>query len=66
MASSAYHRIAPESRALLESAVRMLESRLQPLHTDEIVLMVYNLGRMDGRMEQLDRSEAMVREALRG
>ncbi len=54
-------KIDQQSRELLESAIKLLESHA--LCADEIVMMAYNLGRIDGRMEQLDRSEAMVRNA---
>jgi hypothetical protein len=64
MANSAYHKIPAESLDLLESAIRLLRAARE-LCADDIVLMAYNLGRVDGRMEQLDRSEAMVRESLR-
>jgi hypothetical protein len=61
MANNAYHKIPQESRELLESAIRLLKSPLASLAHDDVVLMAYNLGRMDGRMEQLDRCDAVIR-----
>lgn len=56
--------IPKDSRELLELAARMLQADRSEMNNDEIVLMIYNLGRFDGRMEQLDRDEAIVHEAL--
>ena len=61
---SAYQKLPADSRELLELAVRMLDSPVAALARDEIVLMIYNLGRDDGGMEQLERGEALVREKL--
>jgi hypothetical protein len=63
MVSSA---IPDDSRELLELAVRMLRADRSEMTADEVVLMVYHLGRGDGRSQQLDRDEAMAREKLRG
>ena len=62
--SSAYHAIPAESRDLLESATRMFRDPMAPLAIDELVLMVYNLGRCDGRVQQLASVEAMIDENL--
>lgn len=63
--TSAYHKIPQESRELLESAVRMLQADRGGMTTDDLVLMVYNLGRIDGRMVQLDRDEAIAQDVVR-
>lgn len=56
---SAYTAIPKESRALLESASRMHQMDRSEITTDELVLMVYNLGRIDGRTQQLDMSDSV-------
>lgn len=58
--------IPTDSRELLELAVRMLAADRCEMNAEEVVLMVYHLGRGDGRAEQLSRDEAMTQEALRG
>ena len=61
---SAYAAIPKESRELLESAARMHQMDRSEITTDELVLWVYNLGRIDGRMQQLDRNEEITREVF--
>lgn len=63
MANSA---IPADSCELLELAVRMLRADRSEITADEVVLMVYHLGRSDGGAQQLDRDEAMTLEKLRG
>jgi hypothetical protein len=56
--------IPKDSRELLELAVRMLRADRSEMTADEVVLMVYHLGRGDGRLQQLDADRTMVREEL--
>ena len=56
---SAYAAIPKESRELLESAARMHQMDRSEITTDELVLWVYNLGRIDGRTQEMDMSESV-------
>ncbi len=48
------------SRELLNSAIRLLKGNLGHVLPEDMVMMIYNLGRLDGRMEQLDRDEEVL------
>ncbi len=61
---SAFHAIPKDSRELLESAVRMHQMDRAEMTTEELVLMVYNLGRIDGRMGQLQAIDAYVDQMI--
>ena len=59
---SAYHAIPPDDRACLESAERMLQMDRAEMTVTDIVLMVYNLGRISGRVQQLRRTDPILKE----
>jgi hypothetical protein len=59
---STYHAIPADDRACLESAERMLAMDRSEMTVTDIVLMVYNLGRISGRAQQLERCDAIVRD----
>ena len=59
---SAYHAIPPDDRACLESAERMLAMDRSEMTVTDIVLMVYNLGRISGRVQQLRRTDPILKE----
>ena len=59
---STYHAIPAEDRACLESAERMLQMDRSEMTVTDIVLMVYNLGRISGRVQQLKRTDPILRE----
>lgn len=52
-----------ESKACLESAVRMLRMDRSEMSAEDIVLMVYNLGRIDGARTQLETDNALRKAA---
>ena len=56
---SAYAAIPKESRGLIESAVSMLTMDRSESTTEEVALMLYNLGRIDGRTQEMDMSESV-------
>ena len=62
--STAYDAIPQESRELIESAVRMIETERNEISTAEVALMIYNLGRIDGRMKQLDAIDKYVDQMI--
>jgi hypothetical protein len=51
---------------MIASAVRMLDASPRVLTTEDIVLMVYNLGRIDGSLTQLsiDQERSIDRELV--
>ena len=59
---SAYAAIPKESRELLESAVSMLTMDRSESTTEEVALMLYNLGRIDGRMDMSESVRALLLE----
>lgn len=48
-----------KTREMIASAVRILNATPRTLDTEDIVLMVYNLGRIDGSLTQLSVDEEM-------
>ena len=61
---STYHAIPADDRACLESAERMLAMDRSEMTVTDIVLMVYNLGRISGRAQQLERMDAYVGQMI--
>ena len=61
-AVSTYHAIPADDRACLESAERMLQMDRAEMTVTDIVLMVYNLGRISGRVDALKRTDPILRE----
>ena len=59
---STYHAIPADDRACLESAERMLAMDRSEMTVTDIVLMVYNLGRISGRVQQLRRTDPILKE----
>ena len=59
---STYHAIPAEDRACLESAERMLQMDRAEMTVTDIVLMVYNLGRISGRVLEQQRAEPLLKE----
>jgi hypothetical protein len=59
---STYHAIPADDRACLESAERMLAMDRAEMTVTDIVLMVYNLGRISGRVQQLERTDPILKE----
>ena len=45
-----YDAIPPDSRKLIESAVRMLDAERKEISTKELAVMLYNLGCIDAGM----------------
>ena len=61
---STYHAIPADDRACLESAERMLAMDRSEMTVTDIVLMVYNLGRVSGRVQQIERMDAYVDQMI--
>ena len=55
-----------ESAGLLQSVIKLLQMPKPMIPVEDLVLMVYNLGKSEGRMEQLARCEEISREVLNG
>jgi hypothetical protein len=51
-----------ESASLLQSVIKLLQLPKAIIPVEDLVLMVYNLGKGEGRLEQLERNEEIRRE----
>ena len=51
-----------ESRRALKSAINVLKTHSMDI--EEVVLMIYRIGRVDGGMREIDRSDALFKQVF--